>query len=87
MSDWEDFCDSNGWNIGSEADYDRFLDSLEDRPARRTRQPGALQNQEALYFSSFEEAKQWAMNNIGQSFTRSSDGSGFIPKAKRQYRK
>lgn len=31
MSDWEDFCDSNGWNIGSEDDYDRFLDSLEDK--------------------------------------------------------
>ena len=32
MSDWEDFCDSNGWNIGSEDDYDRFLDSLEGKP-------------------------------------------------------
>ena len=35
MSDWEEFCDSNGWNIGSEADYGRFLDSLEDRPGKR----------------------------------------------------
>lgn len=31
MSDWEDFCESNGWNAGSEADYDTFLDSLEER--------------------------------------------------------
>ncbi|GGH97198.1 hypothetical protein [Pseudomonas fluvialis] len=30
MSEWEDFCDSNGWNTGSEDDNDHFLDSLED---------------------------------------------------------
>ena len=28
MSDWEDFCESKGWNSGSEADYDKFIDSL-----------------------------------------------------------
>jgi hypothetical protein len=79
MSDWEDFCDSKGWNAGSEADYDRFLDSLEDKPARGAvvrREMG--QNHEMIFFSSFEEAKQWAKNNVGQVFTRSADGSGFI---------
>lgn len=88
MSDWEDFCDSKGWNIGSEADYDKFLDSLEDKPVR-----GALvkremaPNHEMIFFSSFEEAKQWAKNNVGQAFTRSPDGSGFISKKKEKYRK
>lgn len=41
MSDWEDYCESNGWSIGSEADYDKFLDSLEDRP-RSPKQAGKL---------------------------------------------
>lgn len=39
MSDWEDYCESNGWNIGSADDYDRFLRSLEDKtvvPAKTT---------------------------------------------------
>lgn len=31
MSDWEDYCDSNGWSIGSADDYDRFLNSLEEK--------------------------------------------------------
>ena len=84
MSDWEDFCDSKGWSISSEEDYDKFLDSLEDRPARRS---VANRQAENLYFSSFQEAKQWAMANVGQAFTRSPDGSGFIPKAKEPYRR
>lgn len=30
MSDWEDYCEANGWNVGSADDYESFLDSLED---------------------------------------------------------
>ncbi len=88
MSDWEDFCDSKGWNSGSEADYDKFLDSLEDRPARGTSGKREMaSNQKMIFFSSFEEAKQWAKNNVGQTFTRSPDGSGFIIKKNEKYQK
>jgi hypothetical protein len=83
MSDWEDFCDSKGWNAGSEADYDSFLDSLEDEPVRRTLVKREIEPvQDVTFFSSFEEAKQWAKNNLGQAITRSPDGSGFISKKK-----
>lgn len=84
MSDWEDFCESNGWNAGSEEDYDKFLDSLEDRPRRRF-QPeySSSESVEGLYFATFQEAVEWAKNNIGKSFTRNPNGSGFIPKSKK----
>lgn len=88
MSDWEEFCDAKGWNIGSDADYDKFLGSLEDKPVRRTFGSRPVpSNHEALYFSTFAEAKQWAMTNVGQAFTRSSDGLGFIPKQKDSHRR
>jgi len=29
MSEWEEFCGSNGWSIGSSDDYDDCLDSIE----------------------------------------------------------
>lgn len=88
MSDWEDFCESKGWNSGSEADYDKFIDSLEDRTARRTSVKGeVVSNTETIFFTSFDEAKQWAKNNVGQTFTRSPDGSGFISKKNERHRK
>ncbi len=31
-------------------------------------------------FSTFEEAKKWAMENPGKSFTRAPNGNGFIVK-------
>ena len=34
--------------------------------------------EQAEIFSSFEEAKTWALNNPGKSFSRSPDGDGFI---------
>lgn len=40
MSEWEEYCDSNGWNIGSAADYETFLDSLEGEP----RSSGAIRS-------------------------------------------
>lgn len=66
MSEWEDFCESNGWNAGVESDYDKFLDSLE--------------GEDELIFHSFQEASQWSMKNNGAPFTRSPDGKSFIPK-------
>ncbi len=32
-----------------------------------------------LYFYTYAEAKEWSKNNIGKSFTKSPDGSGFVP--------
>ncbi|MFA7503600.1 MAG: hypothetical protein WCZ28_02765 [Burkholderiaceae bacterium] len=76
MSDWEEFCESNGWNAGSPEDYDKFLDSLEDKPRRR-------RDLAVLQFATFDEAKEWAKTNPGKSFTRNPNGPGFIPVRKR----
>jgi hypothetical protein len=76
MSDWEEFCESNGWNAGSSEDYDKFLGSLEDRPKRR-------KDAADLQFATFGEAKAWAKMNTGKSFTRNPNGPGFIPVRKR----
>ncbi|WP_139211057.1 hypothetical protein [Azotobacter beijerinckii] len=70
MSDWEEFCESKGLNIGSEDDYNKLLNSLED----------SLKKLSSPFFKTFEEAKYWAKENIGKSFIRSPDGSGFVPK-------
>lgn len=72
MSDWEDFCESKGWNAGSSEDYDRFLGSMDDKPLRKNRLA-------FLQFATFEEAKVWAMGNVGKSFTRNPNGPGFVP--------
>lgn len=39
-----------------------------------------------IYFSTYEEAKKWSIQNVGKAFTRSPDGSGFMP-VKRSYRR
>lgn len=82
MSEWEEFCDSNGWNTGSDSDYDKFLNSLEDRQSVALTKRNAVPSQDIEFFSTYEEAKQWAKNRAGRVFTRSPDGSGFIPKNK-----
>lgn len=79
MSDWEDFCESNGWNAGSPDDYDKFLDSLEDRP-----QKNSPRNQVDLQFGTFDEAKAWAKSNVGRSFARNPHGQGFVPVHKKE---
>jgi|SRR5690606_16331369 len=53
MSDWEDFCEANGWSIGSSEDYESFLDSLEDttqgaRPMLDDAEKESLDKQQAL---------------------------------------
>ena len=35
------------------------------------------------YFSSYQEASAWSMNNQGVAFTRSQDGQGFVPASAR----
>jgi len=74
MGDWEEFCEANGWNVGSEDDYDAFLDSLEDRSSRRP----AGSSRTSTQFATFQEAKAWAVSNPGRSFTRAPTGSGFV---------
>lgn len=79
MSDWEDFCESNGWNSGSEEDYEKFLDSLEDRPRRRIkREYNSATSVESLYFATFQEAVEWAKNNPGRVITRAPGENGYI---------
>lgn len=36
MSDWEELCESHGWNISSADDFELFLDSLESKPEEST---------------------------------------------------
>ena len=86
MSDWEEFCDANGWNAGSEDDYDEFLDSLEDLPRKFTYSKIQPRRGGTDYFSTFEQASQWSKTNGGKAFTRSRDGSGFVPVTKDQFR-
>lgn len=81
MSEWEDFCESNGWNAGSEGDYDRFLDSLEDRPVSRGRRGGGFNF--PTVFETFQEASAWSKDNGGASFTRTADGKYFTTVKKR----
>ncbi len=37
------------------------------------------QQTKEFYFSTYAEAKEWSKSNIGKAFTRSADGSGFVP--------
>lgn len=73
-SDWEDFCESNGWNISSENDYERFLESLE-----RGRCPD--KNSDLIpshqHFDSYQEAVNWAKANPGRAIKRAVSGQGF----------
>jgi hypothetical protein len=68
MSDWEDFCDTNDWSIGSDEDYDQFLESLEDGES------------DCPHFDSYENAMKWAKVNPGRTIKRAEGGSGFEAK-------
>jgi len=65
-----------GENGGAHLPSDWGMDEVLDR----SENPGEI------YFSKYEEAKQWSIQNVGKAFTRSSDGSGFMP-VKRSYRR
>ena len=41
MGDWEEFCDANGWDVGSEDDYNSFINSLDEEPRSSRRGPTA----------------------------------------------
>ncbi|WP_417667370.1 hypothetical protein [Pseudidiomarina sp.] len=77
MSDWEDFCESKGWNPASEDDYDEFLESLEDdQPRQIPIKPGS----DYQRFDSYTEAAAWAKANPGRVIRRAPDGCGFETK-------
>ena len=74
--------------VGS-SDFEKGLYHFggEDGGANLPSDWGMDDDPDEIYFSTYEEARQWAMSNVGQAFTRSPDGSGFIPKVKERYRK
>lgn len=78
-SEWEEFCESKGLNAGSEDDYDRLIDGLDESHQRRR---PALSPDDSLpvnlRFVTFREALQWSKCN-GGAFTRSADGTHFVP--------
>jgi hypothetical protein len=84
MSDWEDFCESQGLNPGCPDDYERFLEMLETPSSKRRHvcEPDYTEEdeQEELIFTTFQEAAEWSRNNRGKPFTRSADGAHFVPK-------
>jgi len=74
MSDWEDFCDANGFSNDADG-YENFLDSLEGSG------PSYIYEDEELeFFETFREASEWAKANVGKAFTRAFGGRGFVPK-------
>lgn len=77
MSDWEEFCEANGWNVGSSEDYDRFLESLE-RDQGESRNPYA--ESDSLYFDTYANAVKWAKSNPGRTVRRAENGVGFEAK-------
>lgn len=86
-SEWEEFCESKGLNAGSEDDYDRLIDSLDEAAPTRRRPLLGLDDSLSveLRFETFREASQWSKNN-GGAFTRSADGTHFVPLAARNRR-
>lgn len=77
MSDWEEFCEANGWNAGSAEDYDKFLESLEHEP----RDVHNLNNDnDRLHFDTYENATKWARANPGRTIRRAESGIGFEAK-------
>lgn len=56
-SEWGEFCEANGWNPGSEEDYDKFLESLEAGSEARSGPDRLLGS---LRFDTYEQALKWA---------------------------
>ena len=77
MSEWEDFCDAKGMDVGSEADNIAFIYGLSDDEFED------LHDEELLVFSSFKEALAWSKVNGGAAFTRHGNGSCFKPVEKK----
>lgn len=78
MSDWEEYCDSIGMNIGDSDAYDRWIDRLDERPDSKP-WPGRPRRLEdgRLQFANFGDACFWARFNPGISFTAAPDG-GYV---------
>ena len=75
MSDWEEYCEKNGWNTSSADDYDKFLQSLEHGTDENYSSGGI--DAALLHFDTYEEAVNWAKANPGQAIKRSANGRGF----------
>lgn len=73
-SDWAEFCEANGWNPGSEEDYEKFLESME-RGHRPGRGSNSGRNKES--FDTYEEAVKWAKASPGRVIRRAESGYGF----------
>jgi hypothetical protein len=70
--------------VGS-SDFEKGLDHFggEDGGDHLPSNWGMDDGPEDIYFSTYEEAKQWSLQNVGKAFTRSPDGSGFMPVKRR----
>ena len=83
MSEWEEFCENMGVNAGDPDDYDRLENYLlNDGPHPRRLSVSDVELDEhlpQLRFATFKEASEWALKNQGRPFTRSSDGTSFVP--------
>lgn len=79
MNDWDDL----SLNVQiSEGISEGYIPTDYDIPAYSSRKKythSAKFNSNKRIFNSFEEAKEWAKNNIGKSFTRYGDNQ-FIEK-------
>jgi len=75
MGDWEDFCGSQGMDVGSEDHYDNWVDGLNAKPPPRR----FIHTNTELVFDSLHDAAAWSRNNGGAAFTRTSDGKNFTP--------
>jgi len=79
MSDW-DYINSNmgGWN--EDTGLPNFMNNWDNEGNPRNYY--VEEEKDEIFFSTFDEAKTWAKNNIGKAFVRSKCGLGFVPKNK-----
>lgn len=92
VGDYGGVSSKKGVNATKEADFLKlYIKTVEGiaaekdkRPPRRVKTPISSPNNKVtepheIYFSTYAEAKEWSMNDIGRAFSRSPDGIGFIP--------
>lgn len=78
MSEWEDFCESNG--IANDEDaFDNLSDIYHESPGQR-RLSRSIPSTNKMQFHSFQAAIAWAKMNTGKVIMRSPDENGFVEK-------
>jgi len=70
--------DLSDYGYRREREDSAFGDHASRDPARE------IWFEEPPYFSTYKEAKRWSHDNKGATFTRSSDGIGFVPLYRRR---